>query len=54
MKCPHCGKNISDKMISKHLASKGGAKSKRTITPAQQKKLQAARKKALLAREKKL
>ncbi len=53
MKCPHCDKNIPDKVISKHLASKGGTKSKRTITPVEQKKLQAARKKALLARKKK-
>ena len=24
MICPHCGKNIPDKDIAKHLASKGG------------------------------
>ncbi len=35
MKCPHCGKNISDKEIAKHLASKGGRKSKRTLTKEQ-------------------
>ena len=44
MKCPHCKKNIDDKLIGKHLASKGGSKSKRSISPIAQKKLQDARK----------
>lgn len=35
MKCPHCGKMIDDALISKHLASKGGRKSKRTLTKEQ-------------------
>jgi hypothetical protein len=25
MKCPHCGKKISDYEIAKHLAQKGGS-----------------------------
>ena len=44
MKCPHCKKEIPDEQLAKHLAGKGGRKSKRTITPEQQAKLQAARK----------
>jgi hypothetical protein len=43
MKCPKCGTKISDKLIARHLASKGGTHSKRVITPDQQKKMQAAR-----------
>lgn len=35
MKCPHCGKEISDKLIARHLASKGGQKSRRTLTTEQ-------------------
>lgn len=45
MKCPHCHQTISDELIAKHLASKGGKKSVRKITPEQQAKMQAARKK---------
>ena len=26
MNCPHCNRNISDKAIARHLASKGGRK----------------------------
>lgn len=33
--CPHCGKEISEKLISKHFASKGGKMSKRVLTPEQ-------------------
>jgi hypothetical protein len=44
MICPHCKKDIPDAAVARHLASKGGAASKRTITPAQQRKMQAAKK----------
>jgi hypothetical protein len=44
MICPHCKKDIPDATVAKHLASKGGGKSKRAITPAQQRKMQAAKK----------
>jgi hypothetical protein len=43
MKCPHCKKAIPEKEVAKHFASKGGRKSKRTITPEQQAKMQEAR-----------
>ncbi|MFQ5965663.1 MAG: hypothetical protein ACE5KZ_15420 [Candidatus Scalinduaceae bacterium] len=43
MKCPNCKKEISDKIIAKHLASKGGTISKREITTRQQKDMQAGR-----------
>jgi thiamine biosynthesis protein ThiC len=46
MICPHCKKDIPDLTIAKHLAAKGGSKSKRTITPEQQKKMQESRKNA--------
>ena len=45
MKCPKCAANIPDSAIAKHLASKGGSKSKRTLTPAQAKAMVAAREK---------
>lgn len=35
MKCPHCGREINDDDVSKYLASKGGRKSKRTLTKEQ-------------------
>lgn len=35
MKCPHCNKDIEDALLARHLASKGGKKSKRTLTPEQ-------------------
>lgn len=35
MKCPHCGKDISEKLIARHFASKGGKVSRRTLTPEQ-------------------
>lgn len=44
MICPHCNKNIPDSTVAKHLASKGGKASKRTITPDQQRMMQAAKK----------
>lgn len=43
MKCPHCSCHIDDKKIAKHLAAKGGSKSKRKITPEQQIKMQKGR-----------
>jgi predicted transcriptional regulator len=43
MKCPKCGKKISDKEIAKHLASKGGSKSRRVLTPEQARGMVAAR-----------
>lgn len=45
MNCPHCQQLIPDNLIAKHLASKGGKKSKRTLTPEAQAKMQAGRKK---------
>lgn len=42
MKCPHCNKPIKNP-----IASAGGKASKRKITPEQQAKMQAARKKKL-------
>ncbi len=44
MNCPHYNKQIDNKLISKHLASKGGKSSKRTISPEAQAKMQANRK----------
>jgi hypothetical protein len=44
MICPHCQQDIPDSAVAKHLAAKGGRKSRRKITPEQQAKLQAARK----------
>jgi len=44
MICPHCRKDIPDATVAKHLASKGGGKSKRAITPEQQAIMQQARK----------
>ena len=43
MICPHCNIDIDNKTIAKHLASSGGKKSKRKITPEQQATMQAAR-----------
>jgi len=43
MICPHCKKDIPDEQVAKHIAAKGGSKSKRTITPEQQAKMQHAR-----------
>jgi hypothetical protein len=43
MDCPHCQKPIPDKMIAKHLAAKGGSKSKRKLTRAQALAMVAAR-----------
>ena len=44
MICPRCNKDIPDKDIAKHLASKGGKKSRRVITKEQQARMQAGRK----------
>jgi hypothetical protein len=49
MKCPHCQKNISDKTIAKHLASKGGS----TTGPSKARSSEQARA-AVMARIKKL
>jgi len=35
MRCPHCGGIISLKKAAKELASKGGSKSRRILTPEQ-------------------
>ncbi len=43
MKCPHCKKDIPDADVARHLAAKGGRKSRNTITPEAQKKMQAAK-----------
>jgi hypothetical protein len=45
MKCPHCKKEISNDVLNKHFASRGGKTSKRKITPEQQAKMQTARRK---------
>jgi len=39
MNCPHCTKPIDDKLISKHLASKGGKASKRQLSSETAKKM---------------
>ncbi len=44
MICPHCANDISESALAKHLAAKGGRKSRRVITPSQQSKLQKAKK----------
>lgn len=44
MHCPRCLQNISDIVIAKYLASKGGAKSRREISSTAQEKMQAGRK----------
>jgi hypothetical protein len=43
MLCPHCKKNIPESTVAKHLGAKGGKAGKRAITPAQQRKMQAAK-----------
>lgn len=43
MKCPKCQTEIPDKAIAKHLASKGGSKSKRKLTAQQARAMVAAR-----------
>ena len=35
MTCPHCHRSIPDSTLARHLAAKGGRKSRRTITPDQ-------------------
>jgi hypothetical protein len=44
MNCPHCNHHITDETIAAHMGKKGGARSKRKITPEQQAKMQEARK----------
>lgn len=44
MDCPHCQKRIDDATLARYLASKGGKRSRRAITPEQQEKMQEARK----------
>jgi hypothetical protein len=44
MICPHCKKDIPESVVAAHLGAKGGSKSKRTISLAQQRKMQAAKK----------
>jgi len=51
MKCPHCRKNISEKVISRHFASKGGKLSKRTLTPEQARGMVEAREKKKRAKD---
>ena len=43
MKCPHCEKEIDDKLIGKHLASKGGKKSSRKLSSEDAKSMVAKR-----------
>jgi len=45
MKCPYCSHEITDKLIAHYLASKGGKKSKRVLTPEQARKMVEAREK---------
>ncbi len=44
MKCPHCLKEIDDKILGKHLAKKGGKASKRSLSSEDAKKMAAQRK----------
>ena len=41
MKCPHCGKSLKELM--QKIGSKGGSKSRRTLTPEQARAMVAAR-----------
>lgn len=34
MRCPHCGKNIPEKEIARHLAARGGRKTSEVKTSA--------------------
>lgn len=43
MKCPHCGRKIDAPTVARDLGRRGGEKSKRTITPEQQIRMQQAR-----------
>lgn len=43
MICPNCCREIDDKLIAAYLASKGGSKSRRTLTTEQAQAMQAAR-----------
>ena len=44
MTCPHCQTDIDDVILARHMASKGGKKSRRTLTPDQQAMMRAAKK----------
>lgn len=41
--CPHCGGSIKIKSVASLMGTRGGQKSKRKITPEQQRKMQEAR-----------
>ena len=41
MKCPHCGKSL--KGLMQQIGSKGGSKSRRTLTPEQARAMVQAR-----------
>jgi len=43
MKCPHCGKTINLKKAARELASKGGRKSRRSLSPEDARKMVEAR-----------
>ncbi len=51
MNCPHCDKDIPDHLTAAHFASIGGRKSKRKITPEQQRVMQAKRKESSKAKK---
>ena len=41
--CPHCGGKINPTTVASMMGAKGGSKSRRKITPAQQRKMQEAK-----------
>ena len=49
--CPHCGGELDSKTLASAFGAMGGAKSKRKITPKQQRKMQEARRKAQEAKK---
>ena len=49
--CPHCGGELSQKVLASAFGAMGGSKSKRKITPKQQRKMQEARRKAREAKK---
>lgn len=51
MKCPHCGVEIPDSEIAKHMGSKGGKKATHTLSDEHQAKMQAGREKKRRERE---
>ncbi len=44
MKCPHCSKDIPDKLVTQEAARIQGRKSKRTLTPEQAREMVSKRK----------